>query len=78
MSSQVWNEETWATIDKLVQDVNWKRECLNREEKFDMYFSASVSPCAVLHISCFIIKHRNAVSLHYNWPGGGWSVVIVV
>ncbi len=65
MSSQVWSEEAWSTLDKLSQDVDWKRACLSRDEKFDMYFSASVSPRAI-HDDPFVMKHRNAVSLHYN------------
>ncbi|KAF8349126.1 tRNA synthetases class I (C) catalytic domain-containing protein [Amanita rubescens] len=51
MCSQVWSEETWSTLDKLVQDVDWKRACLSREEKFDMYFSATKRSFVALQLA---------------------------
>ncbi|KIL65876.1 hypothetical protein M378DRAFT_76124 [Amanita muscaria Koide BX008] len=40
-TSQVWNEESWNTLDELAQDKDWKRECLKRDEKFDMHVTTA-------------------------------------
>ncbi|KAM6502102.1 tRNA synthetases class I (C) catalytic domain containing protein [Amanita muscaria] len=40
-ASQVWNEESWITLDELAQDKDWKRECLKRDEKFDMHVTTA-------------------------------------
>lgn len=38
------NEESaWLRISKLYADSGWKQECLKRDEKFDMHYSAAVS-----------------------------------
>ena len=36
-------EKAWSRIVELVRDKDWQRECLKRDEKFDMHFSAAVS-----------------------------------
>lgn len=38
-------EAVWDRLVGLVQNVEWKQECLRRDEKFDMYFSSAVRPC---------------------------------
>jgi cysteinyl-tRNA synthetase len=35
-------ESHWPSIVTLASDREWKKECLKRDEKFDMYFSAAV------------------------------------
>lgn len=36
-------EETgWARLSELVRKPEWKQECLKRDEKFDMHFTAAV------------------------------------
>jgi cysteinyl-tRNA synthetase len=36
-------EETiWPRLTELIRDNDWKRDCLRRDEKFDMYFSSAV------------------------------------
>ncbi|KAF8629904.1 hypothetical protein AX15_003256 [Amanita polypyramis BW_CC] len=51
LSTQVWNEESWTALDKLAQDAEWKRECLKRDEKFDMYFSTAKRSFAALQLA---------------------------
>lgn len=36
-------EAGWTRIGELYQTAIWKAECLGRDEKFDMHYSASVS-----------------------------------
>lgn len=36
-------ENSWSNIVELARSADWKRECLKRDEKFDMHFSAAVS-----------------------------------
>ena len=35
-------EKSWPRLVELFQINNWKQECLKREEKIEMYFSAAV------------------------------------
>jgi cysteinyl-tRNA synthetase len=36
-------EKAWFCIVELARGTDWKQECLKRDEKFDMHFSAAVS-----------------------------------
>lgn len=35
-------EASWARLSVLIQNTEWKQECLKRDEKFDMRFTAAV------------------------------------
>jgi hypothetical protein len=35
-------DESWLRLVHLGEKEEWKQECLKRDEKFDMYFSAAV------------------------------------
>lgn len=37
-------EASWTQLSVLMQDAEWKYDCLKRDEKFDMHFTAAVSP----------------------------------
>lgn len=39
-------EKIWPHLAKLMQNAEWKQECLKKDEKFDMYFSSAVRPYA--------------------------------
>ena len=34
----------WPRLVELIQNKDWKQECLRRDEKFDMHFSSAVCP----------------------------------
>jgi cysteinyl-tRNA synthetase len=36
-------EASWTQSSVLMQNVEWKHDCLKRDEKFDMHFTAAVS-----------------------------------
>lgn len=36
-------EASWPKLSVLIQNAEWKQECLKRDEKFDMHFTAAVS-----------------------------------
>jgi cysteinyl-tRNA synthetase len=36
-------EAAWSQINGLYQSLEWKQECLKRDEKFDMYYTSAVS-----------------------------------
>jgi cysteinyl-tRNA synthetase len=39
------DEDTfWPRLTELIQNKDWKQECLRRDEKFDMHFSSAVCP----------------------------------
>jgi cysteinyl-tRNA synthetase len=42
-------EASWSKLSELLQDQEWKQECLKRDEKFDMNFTAAVR---LLSIHC--------------------------
>ncbi|KAK2464180.1 hypothetical protein APHAL10511_003637 [Amanita phalloides] len=56
LSGQAWNENTWTALDQLAQDMEWKRECLKRDEKFDMHFSAAKRSFAALQVAKIRLK----------------------
>ncbi|KAF7985093.1 hypothetical protein HWV62_8979 [Athelia sp. TMB] len=41
-------EKVWPRLAELFQDKAWKQECLKRDEKFDMYFSAASRTLAAI------------------------------
>lgn len=45
-------DKFWPRLVELIQNKDWKQECLRRDEKFDMHFSSAVCPI----ISPFAIK----------------------
>ncbi|KAI0081961.1 cysteinyl-tRNA synthetase [Panus rudis PR-1116 ss-1] len=40
--------ETWSRLHSLFQDKAWKQECLKRDEKFEMHFSAASKTLAAI------------------------------
>ena len=38
---QEW--DNWTILTSKMQDATWKTECMRRDEKFDMHFTAAVS-----------------------------------
>lgn len=52
-SLPVGSEETaWPRLAELFQNKAWKQECLKRDEKFDMYFSAAVRRATMINNPC--------------------------
>ncbi len=46
------NEEAaWSRISSLYSRPEWKKECLKRDEKFDMHYSSAVSNKSILETS---------------------------
>jgi cysteinyl-tRNA synthetase len=45
-------DSAWPRLAELIQNKDWKQECLRRDEKFDMNFSSAVCPT----ISPFAIR----------------------
>ncbi|PFH49752.1 hypothetical protein AMATHDRAFT_146873 [Amanita thiersii Skay4041] len=41
LTSQVWTEVSWGHLNELTKNKEWKTDCLKRDEKFDMHFSAA-------------------------------------
>jgi hypothetical protein len=40
-------ENTWPRIADLIENKDWRQECLKRDQKFDMHFSSAVRPHAL-------------------------------
>lgn len=45
-------EAAWPRLAELFQNKAWKQECLKRDEKFDMYFSAAVRQAPMICDRC--------------------------
>ncbi|KAJ7451861.1 tRNA synthetases class I (C) catalytic domain-containing protein [Mycena galericulata] len=41
----------WPRLVELIQNKDWKQECLRRDEKFDMYFSSASQTLAALEVA---------------------------
>ncbi|KAJ7782366.1 tRNA synthetases class I (C) catalytic domain-containing protein [Mycena maculata] len=44
-------DRIWPRITELIQNKDWKQECLRRDEKFDMYFSSASQTLAALEVA---------------------------
>lgn len=45
--------EAWPELVKKAQDKSWKSECLRRDEKFDMHFTAAVRAPSLKNTPCY-------------------------
>lgn len=41
-------DNSWARIAELMENKNWRQECLRRDEKFEMHFSSAVCSTIIL------------------------------
>ncbi|KAJ6629456.1 tRNA synthetases class I (C) catalytic domain-containing protein [Mycena sp. CBHHK59/15] len=44
-------DKFWPRLTELIQNKDWKQECLRRDEKFDMYFSSANQTLAALELA---------------------------
>ncbi|KAJ7162097.1 tRNA synthetases class I (C) catalytic domain-containing protein [Mycena filopes] len=44
-------DKAWPRLAELIQNKDWKQECLRRDEKFDMYFSSASQTLAALEVA---------------------------
>ncbi|KAJ6561983.1 tRNA synthetases class I (C) catalytic domain-containing protein [Mycena capillaripes] len=44
-------EKNWPRLVELMQDADWKQECLRKDEKFDMHFTSANQTFAALEIA---------------------------
>ncbi|KAJ7467162.1 tRNA synthetases class I (C) catalytic domain-containing protein [Mycena latifolia] len=44
-------DASWPRLAELIENKDWKQECLRRDEKFDMYFSSASQTLAALEVA---------------------------
>lgn len=63
--SEGTEETSWTRLSEYVQNSEWKQECLKRDEKFDMHFSAAVRTLLLTVNPCLLILTAEPLTISH-------------